>query len=199
MDYEKLLRLAYDYNHRLDDFISKQKLPYTWFDKGQDHVAVKAYHPEDYQGIVRRFKPVSERIAEAKLQNRWIATATLMGNFALKLSLSVSDWMPVKEVEIMLARPEEQSNEPPRFDHSEIYVPDKMIPINRVLKSRDLHPFWQRNEAHEWISVTFGEQREEVKFTEKRLSEITDEEIEIGKARVIYRRENEGLQQTGSG
>jgi hypothetical protein len=186
MDYEKLLGLTYDYNRRLDEFIAEQELPYTWFDEGIDHVAVKAYHPEDYQGIVARFRPVSEKIVETNMQDRWIATARLMGKFAIRTSLSVSDWVYVKDVEIMLARPEDQGNKPPEFDHSEIYVPDKMIPINRVLERNRLRPQRERNDAHEWISITFGEQADEVKFTDTRLSEINERGILSGRAKVLY-------------
>jgi len=186
IDYEGLLRLTNDYNSRLNRFVSAHELPYTWFEKGQDHVAVKAFKPDDYKALVARFEPFSARIVETEMQGRWIATASLMGKFAIMSSLTVSGGIEIENVEIMLARPEDQDNGPPRFDHSEIYAPEKMIPVRSVLRRKGLHPDWQGNDAHEWVSVVFGEYSEEVKFTEKRLSEIVDQELASGKAKVIY-------------
>ena len=186
IDLDILKAQANVYNARLDKFVAKNRLPQSWFDQGYDHVAVKAYNLEDYRQIIEQFKVVSDRITEADLNHRQIATARLMGQFALGLDLSVGPYVYLRNVEIMLARPNDQSQDLPVFDHSEIFVPRGLMPIRKVLDEKKIQFLPQSNKSHEWVSVVFDDDGDEVKFTDRTLEDIVEENIASGKARIIY-------------
>ncbi|MBX4197254.1 hypothetical protein KW801_01710 [Candidatus Saccharibacteria bacterium] len=184
---ETLKKMATEYNDRLDTFWAEAKLPEVWLDDGYDHFALKAYSREDYEDIIEQFKPVTEFIAEVDLDDRQIATAKLLGHFALNMTLSFSDWMSIDHIEIMLAREDEQGDKPVRFDHSELFKSHGLIPVMKVLEAKGLRPFNppEFNRSHMWVSIVFGEENDEVKFTDKRLSEIIQDDIRTGRAKIL--------------
>jgi hypothetical protein len=186
IDLVELEKLSRQYNTRLDEFIANNSLPESWFDAGYDHVAVKAFNLEEYEEIIESFKPVSDRITEIDMDGRQIATATLLGSLALEMSLSLGDYIYVRNVEIMLARPDDQGIDSPRFDHSEIFMPRGLIPVAKILDIKGIDFFDEENQSHSWISVAFNDGQDEIKFTDRRLGDINEEEIASGNSRVIH-------------
>lgn len=201
MIYGQLRTESQIYNSSLDRFLGRQKLPPTWFaNGGVDHLAIKTFNSGDYKAYLDSYKQYAERITQTRLDGRYIATIRLLGNYSLTFNLlSVKSANRVTDLELMLARPNEQSELQPRLDHAEIYMKYGLIPVRKVLGNRGLRFEDQSNGSHEWVSVKFEDGAEEVKFSDRRLSEIMEEEIDFGTAQVLYRRENEGLQQTGAG
>jgi hypothetical protein len=186
IDLEILKTEAVHYNSRLDVFFAEKNLPEVWLDYGQDHVAVKAYNLRDYEEIIENFKVVSELITEVDRDGRHIATARLLGSLALELNLSLSSWVALRDIEIMLSRPDEQSDDLPRFDHSEIFMPRGLIPVRSVLTAKGIRLDEEQNETHAWISVVFGDEADEVKFADRRLRDINEADIASRKARIIH-------------
>lgn len=201
MIYGQLRTESQIYNSSLDRFLGRQKLPPTWFaNGGVDHLAIKTFNSGDYKAYLDSYKQYAERITQTRLDGRYIATIRLLGNYSLTFNLlSVKSANRVTDLELMLARPNEQSELQPRLDHAEIYMKYGLIPVRKVLGNRGLRFEDHSNGSHEWVSVKFEDGAEEVKFSDRRLSEIMEEEIDFGTAQVLYRRENEGLQQTGAG
>ena len=201
MIYGQLRTESQIYNSSLDRFLGRQQLPATWFaNGGVDHLAIKTFNSGDYKAYLDSYKQYAERITQTRLDGRYIATIRLLGNYSLTFNLlSVKSANRVTDLELMLARPNEQSELQPRLDHAEIYMKYGLIPVRKVLGNRGLRFEDHSNGSHEWVSVKFEDGAEEVKFSDRRLSEIMEEEIDFGTAQVLYRRENEGLQQTGAG
>lgn len=186
MDLRLLNEQSDQYSRRLNDFVDQSRLPESWFDHGYDHLAIKAYTIDDYEQTIERFKAVSELITEVDIDDRQIATAELLGEFALTMSVSFGNYVSIKHIEIMLARLGDQNHDSPRLDHAEIYMPRGLVPVRKVLSNKRIPYFDELNEAHSWVSVVFGEESDEVKFTDRKLSDINQQQIESSRARIIY-------------
>ena len=185
MRYSDLLERAQDYNQDLEDFIGSNDLPETWFTEGVDHFALKAYSPDDYERTVREINNFSSATAESYIQGRRIAAAQLMGEFALKQDLMFGSSEMVRWVEIIEARPEHQSAEPVRLDHAEVYVPQGIIPMRRVLQRKGLYPVDEENRSHEWLSVMMKPYDKELKFSDKPLSQIVKADLSAGRSTLL--------------
>jgi hypothetical protein len=183
--YSDLLERTEGYNRCLEDFIGTYNLPKSWFEKGVDHFAVKAYNPDDYQKTIREFRDFSFLIAESALQGRRLAAAKLLGDFAIKQNMLFSSVQMVGWIEIMEARPEDRSVDHAQLDHAEIFVPQGIIPMRSVLQSRGLYPIDESNRSHEWLSVIMKPYEEELKFSDKRLSHIVQADLKAGRATLI--------------
>lgn len=184
MRYSHLLFKSEEYQRQLSDFIEQYELPEVWFDNGIDHLAVKAYNPEVYRQTVENFRHVSDRITESQIHGRRIAAAKL-GEFSVIQSIRAARGKTIGWVEIMEARPEDQSSDPVRFDHAEVYVPRGIIPIHTVLSRRNLNPLSEHNNSHEWVSVIIEPYGGELKFSDRSLAEIVQADLETGRGRLV--------------
>jgi len=179
-------REAQEYRPKVERFIKLNKLPRHWFLE-QDHVAFKAYNPQDYEVLVKQFKPASEQISEVHMDGRQIAVAKLLDWLGIDMTLSFSGEPHFLDlVELMLARPEDQSDEPVKLDHEEIYFERGIIPIRTVLRRKGLNPLDQENDAHSWVSVIMNDEGDELKFTDRRLEDINAEDLKTGRAKIIH-------------
>jgi len=174
-------------NYRIDleRLIKLKELPRFWFEH-LDHVAFKAYNPNDYQRLIEQFKPMSWQISEVEMDGRYIAAARLLGKHALDLSML--PWLEdtyVDTVELMLARPEDQGDDRIRFDHLEAFRPYGLLPTKKVLERKAIPYKPQSNDSHSWISVLVNNQGQEIKFSDRSLLDIVDSDIESGRARIL--------------
>jgi hypothetical protein len=186
MKYTDLRVESHMYCAALDRYLDDKQLPASWFDQGFDHIAIKAYNTSDYKELVSHYKGFSELISEADLDERHIATAQLIGSYGLSLTLiSVESPSLVTSLEIMLARPDDQSDESPHFDHAEVFVPRGLYPVRKVLDAKGLDYLDEQNKSHEWVSLVFGDENE-VKFTDTRLRDIVADNLHKGTARIIH-------------
>ena len=171
----------------VDSYIHENRLPPSWFDIGYDHIAIKAFNRDDYEDLIEDYKGFAEEIVEADLDGRQISTVKLLGNYAIGMALnSAHQFNQVNYVELMLARPEDQSYEPARLDHSEIFVQRGLTPVRIVLQRKGIHIFEQSNRNHSWISVTMNDGQDGLKFTDRRLRELSKMGLRQGSARKIY-------------
>jgi hypothetical protein len=186
MKYIDLKLEGQKYCSALDRYLDENHLPASWFDQGFDHIAIKAYNINDYKELVNHYKGYSELISETDLGGRHIATAQLIGSYGLSLALiSVESHSLVANLEIMLARPDDQSDESPRLDHAEVFVERGLYPVRKVLDAKGLSYLDEQNESHEWVSVVFGDVNE-VKFTDTRLGDIVADNLRKGTARITH-------------
>jgi len=85
-----------------------------------------------------------------------------------------------------LAKPEDQSTEPPRLDHAEIFMPRGLIPVRRVLTRNGIDYYPHANASHAWVSMVINGDKDELKFTDKRLLDIVGEQIGDGTTKIIH-------------
>jgi hypothetical protein len=187
MPYPELRQQVKTYTTQLDHFLFQKKFPNSWFGNASiDHVAIKAFSGTDYEETLNYYKNFSTYISETKMNGRYIATARLVGNYSLVLSLAtVGINSQVADLEIMLARPEDQSGDIPSLDHSEIFLERGLIPVRNVLTKRMVDFLPQSNDSHAWVSLMFNDQNE-VKFTDRRLRDLAEEDVQGGQAKVIH-------------
>lgn len=174
-----------NYNFELDEFIFLHQLPKTWFEGGQDHVAVKDYNAKDYNRLIGELLPYTDLISEVQVNDRRIAAAKLLGEHAIQFVMSFNPYSMVEWIEVMETRPEDQSDEPPHLDHQEIFVPQGIIPVRSVLRRKNIAYLDQENPAHSWVSVIINPQADELKFTDRQLSDIVAADLKTGRTRVL--------------
>jgi hypothetical protein len=190
MRYVDLRAEAVKYSLDAGRFIERKQLPLVWFDYGYDHLAIKAYSPRDYEELLSEFKQFSEYIAETEMNGRYIAMAHLVGNYGLKMTVAElsNNPMNVRDIELMLARPDGQTGEHTELDHAEIYMERGLIPVRRVLANKGIQYDSQHNDSHSWISTIINQEADELKFSDRRLADIVDEQLENGKSKLIFGR-----------
>jgi hypothetical protein len=192
MRYEELRIQAKVYGLRLNHFLEKKDLPSVWFhnEEGRDsidHIAIKTYGTDDYHRTVDYYKRFSTKIAETELEGRYIATAKLLGSYALSIELPhVNSKNFVRNLEIMLARPSQQRREQSSFDHAGVFMERGLIPVRTVLARKEIGYFNEQHSSHTSVSVLFGEEDDEVKFTDRQSSAVVREQLRNGNSRLVH-------------
>jgi hypothetical protein len=182
---EQLAYESQEFNSKLEGFILSNRLPMTWFDVGIDHVAIKAYSPDDYDQLIEQLLPITGLISEVRMDERRLAAARLLGDYAMNLEADFGPDSLVEWIEVMEARPEDQSDEPPKLDHAEVYLPRGLIPIRSVLNTKKIPFLDQKNLSHAWVSVVISPEVDELKFADTRLADIVMEDLKNDSSRVI--------------
>ena len=144
-------------------------------------MALKAHNSPDYEELVNEFRPIAAHLYEAQLDGRRIASAKLAINHSLGMQLKPSTHLFPREirwVELMEARPEDQSEDPVQFDHMEFHFPNGTIPIRAALRRRKIPFLEQENQSHAWLSVIINERADELKFNDQTLESLIAQELE---------------------
>ena len=187
MIYDELNIQSQIYSHKLDRFFKPLRLPLSWFEHGFDHIAIKAFNLSDYEELIDHYKDHSQYIYESNQDGRHISAIRLLGHIGLKLALpTVGSETKVLDIELMLARPQDQSAEKPRLDHSEIYVEQGLIPVRNVLNRKGVRYYDEPGSSPSWVSVVFEDGEQEVRFTDMHLSDIAKENVRKDIGRVIH-------------
>ena len=154
-------------------FIASNPLPKNWFN-APDHFAIKCTSKDSYDKTCNDVeKSTYEGIWQIELNNRYLASAKLSQKIELDNIGSV-DW-----IEIMQPRP---GMEPAEVfvEHVEFYF-SNFDEITEILAKNDIVFELQNNSSHAWVNVVIDKTGREIKFSNKTLADMVEEERSDGK------------------
>lgn len=166
------------YEYAFDEFCSAYQLPPQWF-RVPDHFAIKCASSAEYEAtlttIRTEFSP--HGMYEAEIQQRRLGSAKLAGRVGMgQVSFG---W-----VEIMEPKPDAIIAES-FVEHSEFYTPD-LFELQRVLDMRGVEGGrFQDNGAHGYVSFPIDDQGREIKFNDKPLTDVIEQEKLENKVRLL--------------
>jgi hypothetical protein len=167
----------------LEYYIRRERLPKEWFEQ-PDHIAIKAGNSLHYEQLllsqIDEGLPRVETVSETKMDGRRIAVVSFVGPVAVG-----SEWR-VKQLEVMEPRPEMVGKDRIGVDHMEFFQPDFEAIEYHLERISGIIPDIQRKSLHNSLSITFGKQGREVKFTDRRLADVIQLELEAEETEIIY-------------
>lgn len=172
------------YRERLQSFVNINRLPARWFNH-PDHIAFKSADADGYNELIEQFRPQSEHIYEAWIDDRRLAAAKLLGTVSIDMGMAGTysdgrvDW-----VEIMEPRPEKVGQDFVGLEHSEFVSPIGIEPVRSVLENKLSQWAIESNESHRWISVKINDDGQELKITDTPLATIVAEQLKSHRQRI---------------
>ena len=154
-------------------FTASNPLPKNWFG-APDHFAIKCASKDSYDETCDDVEKFSDGgIWQIELNNSYLASAKLSQKIELDNIGSV-DW-----IEIMQPRP---GMEPDSdfVEHVEFYYPN-FDEITEILAKNDIVFELQDNSSHSWVNVVIDKTGREIKFSNKTLAKIVEEEKRVGR------------------
>lgn len=161
------------YNTSFQSFRSRFPLPEEWF-AFPDHFAIKCANEPDYQLTCEELSQEvnSNGIWEIEMDNRLLGSAKLAG--AVTLGGYDFQW-----VEIMQPRPGKETDSG-FVEHTEFLFPN-FEEILSTLKELGIEAELQKNPGHSWINVVIDSMGREIKFNDKLLEDVAEDEQRQGK------------------
>lgn len=162
------------YATELEEHISRQSLPWDWFDK-PDHIAFKAANTSHFDALIKQIRkgslgPGVDEIVRTNMDGRRIDVAFLAG------PLVVGDLWEVNLVEIMEPRPEKAGKDKVGLDHMEFFHLSLGL-IEKHFLDRGVIPNFEPKPYHNTLCVQFGTSNRELKFTDNPLREVIKAEL----------------------
>jgi hypothetical protein len=176
------------YNQKLHSFFHANRLPNHWFTEWPpDHIAFKAYNPDEYNNLVDQFRPISAQITEVWQADRRLAAAQLLGEHALDLQTDIIARPGILQwVELMEAKPDDQADgKQVELDHAEIFLSPGLAVARTFLQRNGISFVDQENEAHSWISLKINDEGDELKLTDRRLEWLIRDDLKMKRARIL--------------
>jgi hypothetical protein len=171
---------VHNYGQRLKHFKETYDIPPSLFDE-PDHIVFKSIDTVDFADTVRGIKPFAEKekLAFAQINWRFLAAAQIIVPMALWESKLV-DW-----VEVMEPR-ETEGHEYSGLEYAEFYYPD-IRQAEILLNSHQVQArsFYDEKRNWSWLNVPINDKGQEVRFSDTKLVEVVQSEIEDGTARLI--------------
>jgi hypothetical protein len=171
---------AYDYGNRLQHFRDSYDIPPGLFNE-PDHVVFKTADQVDFADKTRAIRPFAEagQVAFAEINWRFLAAAQMI------VPLTLWGTKRVGWVELM----EPKSNgeyEYPGLEYAAFYYPNVMY-AQIILNSRRIDSEMHCDEARNWrwLNVVMNKEGQEVRFSDTKLVEVVESELEDGTARLI--------------
>lgn len=175
-----------DYAREVEQGIKDSRLPQEYF-KTIDHIALKAANSHHFDRIIEEFKrgwlAEAEKIFLTTLDGRRIAVGLLTG------PLAVGKLGTVDCLEIMEPRPERVGKERVGLDHAEFMPAMKLADLaTRIETVSGIIPEWEPKAKHNTLCIHLGPNRREVKFTDRELRSIINEEYVAGETDLVFER-----------
>jgi hypothetical protein len=171
---------VYGYGQRLRHFSELYDIPPGLFDE-PDHIVFKAADPVDFSDKVKtiRLWTEGESVAFTQLDWRFLAAAQMVIPLALWEHKYV-DW-----VEVMESR-ESEGQDYAGLEYAGFYYPD--INYAQILlnsRSIDAQKYYDESHNWRWLNVVINEAGQEVRFSDTKLVEVVESELEDGTAKLI--------------
>lgn len=161
----------------LQNFMDQYELPAKWF-KVPDHLAIKCADALDYEYVIQDLLPDAQQTSVANIDNRRLVAMHLITTQPVGQLGSVS-WL-----EIMEPRPEKAGKDRVGLEHMEFYYPD-FDEVRGVLDEYQVEYTEQSNAGHAWINIVINADGQELKLNNRLLSDIVEQELSEGTARLI--------------
>ncbi len=165
-----------DYEVAFNSFVNQFDLPQSFF-SSPDHVAIKCSDELDYLDTCEELREIVDDngIWEIAMDSRLLASACLRDGFLLQLD-SRDTLFP--RVEIMQPRPGKELDAG-FVEHVEFTVLD-MFAVAQTLDRQGVVFEEQKNPGHSWLNIVIDNGGREIKFNDKSLEAIADEERSKG-------------------
>lgn len=171
-------RMCTTYGYELDLAVKEHDLPRELFN-APDHVAFKTYDSDGFDDFLNRLRGMAEELSYVRMDNRRIAAAWFAAPIAVKKFGEVH-WL-----EVMEPRPKNVGMDIVGVEHMEFHYPD-LDKTRQLLKNKGLPLIFESNFSHSWLSgIINGDLGLEVKFSDRKLSDIVAEGIKSGQAVVL--------------
>ncbi len=174
----RLQELLSNYSEEAKLFFYSYGLANLVIDKPIDHVAIKALNRETYEQYLDIYKPLSERLSSARINDRDLATVVL------QKPLEAGTFGSVNLLEIIEPKPGAIATTYDLIDHIEIFT-NNLEEAASILKNKDVLFKEKSNGGHNTLVIEINEWGQEVKFTDTPLGEIVDHELKAGSANII--------------
>ena len=175
---DRLQELLIAYSAEAKLFFYSYGLADLVLDLPMDHVAIKALNRKVYEEYLRMYLPLSKRLSYEPVGPRDIALALLYE------PLDAGNFGTVPIVEIMEPRPGVIATTHDLIDHIELLAPN-LDNVKNALELKGVEYKEQANDNHATIVVPINEWEQEVKFTDRSLIEIANQQIARGAATII--------------
>ncbi|MDQ3018677.1 MAG: VOC family protein [bacterium] len=139
-------------------------------DKPVDHVAVKALNRAEYEKYLEEYASLSKRLSYEVVSERDLATAELFE------PLECGEFGQVTTLEIMEPKPDAAITTHDMIDHIELFVEDLEY-VEKRLEDKGVEFTHQESPNHKAIAVSINEWDQEVKFADKHLVDIANQQI----------------------
>lgn len=165
-----------DYEVAFNRFVGQFELPKSFF-SSPDHVAVKCADGTDYLATCSELKTIVDEsgIWEIRMDERLLASACLRDSISLQLNDKETQF---PWIEIMQPRPGKELDSG-FVEHVEFTVED-LLSVSKVLDSQGIAFEEQSNPGHRWLNVVLDSKGREVKFSDKSLEEVAEDERRRG-------------------
>ena len=143
-----------------------------------DHVMIKSSSPSDFEEKVKAIRPWAEESAFMEIDSRFLVAAHLV------VPLALAEHKPVEWLEIMEPKSPDGTVDYLGAEYAEFYYED----FNKagLLMKRNKIPYEKRtDDNHRWWNVRINDKGQELRVTDKPLSEIVDKELDEGTARYL--------------
>ena len=147
-----------------------------------DHLALKAEDGRDYEELLRIFSRISTRVYETLINSRRISVAQLKSFVGLRFG--DTSLGSTRLLEIMEPRPEKAGQDLVGFEHIELVVP-QLEGVRQELMLRGSHFQEGGNDYHQTVVLKINDNGQEVKFTNRPLIAIIEEQIKRGETAVL--------------
>jgi len=168
---------AYEYVHDLEVYLTQSKL-LGLFNPPIDHFAIKATNSQSYEKLVESARQISNKISYVYLDQRRLATAELTVPIEF-VKLGQTSYL-----EIMEPRPNAAASLIDFFEHAEIYSQD-LGKIKSILALEQVVHQEYKNPNHEVVVLEINKAKQEIKFTNKHLSQIIKDQEERGEVTLL--------------
>lgn len=175
---DRLQELLLAYSEEAKLFFYSYGLANLVLDVPVDHVAIKALNREVYELYLETYSPLAKRIFYEEVNKRDLALADLLQ------PLDAATFGTIPLLEIMEPKPGAIATTHDLIDHIELLVPD-LEPVKATLAAKDVKFTVQSNDNNTTIVIPINEWEQEVKFTDKSLLDIANDQVAKGVAKIF--------------
>lgn len=176
MNIDGFNRSMADYEVAFNRFVDQFDLPQSFF-SSPDHVAVKCADEADYLATCNELMAIVDEsgIWEIRMDERLLASACLRDSLSLQLNEQKTQF---RWIEIMQPRPGKELNLG-FVEHVEFTVADLSL-VSQVLNRQGIEFEEQSNPGHRWLNVVLDSMEREIKFNDKSLEDVAEDERSRG-------------------
>ena len=144
-----------------------------------DHLMIKTTSPSDFDKKVKAINPWSEQVAFMEIDERFLVAAHLV------VPLTMTQYRPVEWLEIMEPKSPESTSDYPGAEYVEFYH-NNFNEAGLLMKKRRITYEKRVDGHHRWWNIRINDEGQELRITDKPLSEIIGQELDDGTARQLY-------------
>lgn len=143
-----------------------------------DHLMIKSTDASDFDKRVKEIGPWAEQVAFVEIDTRFLVAAQLL------VPLMLTDHRPVQWVEIMEPKSPDGTVDFFGVEYAEFYYND-FNKAGLMMKKQKIPAEKRTDGIHRWWNIRMNEAGQEVRITDKPLSEIIGRELDDGTAKSL--------------